>query len=104
MIYRLWSAIRFGQLHPWMEKALHHSVHGGRRRHETRLAVWRVAFDIEHAIITDSPFAGASLEGEKFFDLTEWDIVFPVARAFGPPGNLLNPLRACFSNFSRFLS
>ena len=102
VLYRLWSAIRFGQLHPWMEKALHHSVHGGRRRHETRLAVWRVALDIEHAILNDTPLAGASLDAEKFFDLIEWDIVFPVARAFGLPDNLLRPLRAYFSNCSRF--
>ena len=98
----VFDLIRFKQPHSWMEKALHHSVRGGRRRHEPRLAAWKLALEVERAIATNSPLPGASVDAEKFFDLIEWEIIFPLAEVFGLPHCILKPLRSYFETCTRF--
>ena len=67
-VYRLWAATRMRHVKKWQEKWMDNSQHGARSGHAVEDIYWKLAIQIEEAMMTGVPLYGFSLDYSKCFD------------------------------------
>lgn len=100
-LWRLWSGIRYRQLHKWQEEWVHPSLTGSRPGRECRETSFTVALLIEMARTAGLEVQGTQLDYTKCFDLLVRDILFPLAAKYGLPAAVLGPMRSFYSHLKR---
>ena len=101
VVYRLWAAVRVGDVMKWQDSWISDELHGFRRSHGAEDVWWTQALAIEDALLQGSSLYGLSLDYGKCFDRIPFHIVLELARVRGMSPRLLVPLKSLYANLTR---
>ena len=102
LIVSLWSTCRFRDMRPWFSTVAHPTCYGGLPGRSTKQVIWSLYARLDAAMLDNLPFVGLSVDCEKYFDSLIWDIVFPLAEAFGMPPKIVSLLKNYLGKVRRY--
>eukprot|EP00666_Eupelagonemidae_sp_cell4sb_P005827 gene5827-biopygen9860 len=100
-IYRVWAAARLQSVMRWQEKWAAPGQRGSRAGHGAEDVFWKIALDIESALLRGEPFHGVTYDAVKCFDKIPQGILLKLLGKLGMEARILAPMRTMYANLRR---
>ena len=101
VVYRAWASTRLRDVISWQENWIHECQHGFRTGHGPEDVWWKLAVQVERALLEGSDLAGVSLDYSKCFDRIPITIVLRLAERIGMDARLLKAIKGMFDQLQR---
>eukprot|EP00666_Eupelagonemidae_sp_cell4sb_P017943 gene17943-biopygen3366 len=100
-IYRVWAAARMQGVMSWQERWAAPGQRGSRAGHGAEDVFWKIALDIEGALLRGEPFHGVTYDAVKCFDKIPQGIMLKLLEKLGMEARVLAPMRTMYANLRR---
>ena len=101
VVYRAWASARLRQAISWQEEWIQDGQHGFCTGHGPEDVWWKLAVQVERALLEGSDLAGVSLDYSKCFDRIPITIVLRLAERIGMDARLLKAIKGMFDQLQR---
>jgi hypothetical protein len=103
VLYRAWAGLRYDDLAEWQAQWAEDVMFGGLTEKEAVQAALEVTLDVEMALLEGSVLIAALLDYSKVFDMLPWEILWPLARWWGAPDEVVTAMENFYKQLkSRF--
>eukprot|EP01059_Diplonema_ambulator_P016454 TRINITY_DN27_c0_g1_i7.p1 TRINITY_DN27_c0_g1~~TRINITY_DN27_c0_g1_i7.p1 ORF type:complete len:1597 (+),score=259.00 TRINITY_DN27_c0_g1_i7:2453-7243(+) len=100
-VYRLWACARLREILKWQETWIHNSQEGFRPKHRADDVLFKIALQLEDALLGGDPLHGVALDFAKCFDSVPQQLTLELVADMGLDPKILGPLRAMYDKLER---